>query len=246
MLRTQQEHTKNKQLNVISLRKIFLLVTIQLLFCSCKEEQKIILSYHENGAPQAVLYLKKPVTADSLGRKIIYRPDGKTQCAGGYMNGLRHGDWECFYPNGRLEWKAHFIDGKEEGELLCYSEDGAWKKSYTIAGVLDGPSVEYNVDESGYAYYVYGKYKDGLEIGIWTTTDTSGHKVIEETYVDGKVFGECKTYYSNGYIQTRGTCINKNFVDQGADSYSEVTMTDTLWYYSEHEEGKVDSFKVLN
>ena len=44
--------------------------------------------------------------------KSLMRPDNYT------------GYWEVLWPNGKLQYRGHFIDGAEVGQQVCYWEDG--------------------------------------------------------------------------------------------------------------------------
>ena len=63
--------------------------------------------------------------------KIEYHADGKIIKAVYVVdkNGAKQGDYESYYPSGRLCEKGTYADGKEEGVWEYYCENGRlWKK----------------------------------------------------------------------------------------------------------------------
>jgi antitoxin component YwqK of YwqJK toxin-antitoxin module len=167
--------------------KIFLFVAfIWLFFSGCRSESRVVLAFHENGTPHEVLVFSRPITQDSIGTKYLYRANGKIQCQGGYKNGERHGDWVCYFQDGRVKWKGSFLEGLENGEIYCGRDNETWYKLTVKEGIPEGPTTEFNFDSvNNVSFLVEGQYKNGLESGTWSVTDTLGNVMSEITFESG-------------------------------------------------------------
>ena len=76
---------------------------------------------------------------------------------------------------------------------------------HVVNSVKNGKTVEFGYNSSDSMYcYVYGQYKNGLEEGLWTKTDTSGTLFVEMTYVNGKRLGYFTNYFKNGKLRLKG------------------------------------------
>ena len=91
--------TSQSSLQLGKMKYRILGILILMFFFSCSEEKELILTKHDNGQIHELLILKKPITADSVGFKKIFFPNGDLQCEGGYKYGKRHGEWICYYRN---------------------------------------------------------------------------------------------------------------------------------------------------
>jgi hypothetical protein len=49
------------------------------------------------------------------------------------------GIWEIYWPNGVVKFRANYVDGKEEGECLCYWDNGNLaQRGVKVRGECDG------------------------------------------------------------------------------------------------------------
>ena len=75
----------------------------------------------------------------------MFYPDGRIRHEGGYLNGLRNGNWKYFYPDGKIEQQGDFMKDKPVGSWLwSYPNGSVWKEEEFINGLEDGMSVEYD------------------------------------------------------------------------------------------------------
>ncbi len=180
----------------------FLTTTIVM---SCNKPKTVILSKFLNGKPKETIDLVRPVTQDSFGLMKVYFENGNVQAYGQSKNRKRQGEWICFFPNGKPEWKSVFNDDIENGETTCYDTIGFWRKFDVKNGVKDGKYTSYFYDWfDSVKCYVNGKYVNGIEQGLWTKTDTAGVLLVEMTYVDGKAIGYFTNRYKNGKLKLKG------------------------------------------
>jgi antitoxin component YwqK of YwqJK toxin-antitoxin module len=74
-----------------------------------------------------------------------YWSNGKLDFKGNYVNGNRHGYFESYYDNGQLYYKGNYVNGKEHGYWESYYSNGQldYKGFYDM-----GKEVSYNPDEA--------------------------------------------------------------------------------------------------
>jgi antitoxin component YwqK of YwqJK toxin-antitoxin module len=83
-------------------------------------------------------------------------PDGHSRIKGNMRNGQRHGMWTSYFPDGRPQSFAGYLDG-----------------------VLHGTKVVYH--PSGATYYT-GDYIKGRQVGVWRFFDEQGKPSRTITY----------------------------------------------------------------
>lgn len=83
-------------------------------------------------------------------------PNGIVQMRGFYVNGKRNGQWTSFFQNGKVQSEGFFKDGLRDGKALVYYENGK--------------------------IYYEGYYKDGREVGTWKFYDENGKQINEVVY----------------------------------------------------------------
>jgi antitoxin component YwqK of YwqJK toxin-antitoxin module len=74
------------------------------------------------------------------------------------------GEWIVEWPNGQIKFRSRFIDGKEEGEYLCYWANGNFAQK--------------------------GTNRSGVCKGLWEDFWEDGMKFKETYYEDSKNFTE--------------------------------------------------------
>lgn len=174
-------------------------------FISCSKSKTVVLSKFLNGKPRETIELTHPITKDSSGLMKVYFENGALQAFGKSKNRKRQGEWICFFPNGKPEWKSVFKDDIGNGETTCYDKDGFWRKFTVKNGVKDGRYTSYFYDAfDSVNCYINGYYVNGLEQGVWTKTDTSGVLLVEMTYTNGKAKGYFTNRYKNGKLKLQG------------------------------------------
>ncbi|CAK7059929.1 MAG: hypothetical protein MESAZ_01576 [Saezia sanguinis] len=62
------------------------------------------------------------------GKDGVYRSydrDGEVDKEGAFRNGIKHGHWTEYLPNGEIS-SGNYVQGKKHGVWVCKSEDGSW------------------------------------------------------------------------------------------------------------------------
>lgn len=106
----------------------------------------------------------------------LYPGTRDTQYTRNYLDGLEHGTWKLFYPNGRLAETRYFKRGKKEGEYLAYWENGTKKLEY--------------------------HFKDGEYEGSCREWNINGTLCKEMNYKKGYEEGPQKVWYDNGSVKS--------------------------------------------
>jgi hypothetical protein len=93
------------------------------------------------------------------GNYIARYPNGVIQMRGYYRNGKREGEWASFFPSGHVQSEGYFNQGKRDHKGTVYYDNG--QKMYE------------------------GMYKDGIQVGVWKFYDTTG-KLNQQVDYDKK------------------------------------------------------------
>lgn len=94
------------------MREILILISLFLLFCSCKNvENKNLTDYTQEVAESDTL---------NDGLRKTYFQNGKLKLIEEHQNGLQHGRIEGYFENGNLEFTGSYYQGKKDGEFFSY------------------------------------------------------------------------------------------------------------------------------
>jgi len=121
------------------------------------------------------------------------------------LNGKRNGHWEKHYNNNNIRYKGQFNHGKEVGVFKYFSPSNT-----KIPIIVKTFNPNNNTAQVKY-YGLDGKLEsvgemDGTKrIGKWLYYHTDGKTVMsEENYINGKLSGIYKTYFSTGKLTELG------------------------------------------
>jgi antitoxin component YwqK of YwqJK toxin-antitoxin module len=207
-------------------------ITLLFLLASCHQQSplKVVLTRFPNDSIQEVIYFNVPVTKDSVGVKEIYYENGNLHAKGSYKNGKREGKWTCYTLDGKLEWRAEYTQGLENGLTECFMENGSWRKMNIINGCKQGVTTEYNLDSTGGESWVYGQYKNCKEDGEWIWKNKQGRVVTRQCYAQGKPDKYYENYYSNGVVYNKAFLRN-GYIDSLETFDSLGRLLDTKYYH---------------
>ena len=137
------------------MRKILLLLLVFGLWSCTSDPYEYVELTHPNGTPQVVKYYK---TEDKkvLLRKIEYHENGQKRIEGTFKNGVRDGEWNAWFADGKLWSRGHFKDGKENGLKTVWHPNGQ--------------------------KYYEGEVKNNERTGIWKFWDLDGNLQKEVDY----------------------------------------------------------------
>jgi antitoxin component YwqK of YwqJK toxin-antitoxin module len=97
-----------------------------------------------------------------------------------YKNGIPHGKWLTFYPNGNIKSIENWKEGTLNGKFVLYDEEG---KKLLECNYKDG------IDHGRYQLYypngklqMEGQFEEGVVTGKWATYSKRGEKIGETKY----------------------------------------------------------------
>ncbi len=169
---------------------------------------------------------------------------------GKYKNSKPIGEWEYFFPNGKLEQIGFFDEfGRQEGQWFWYYPDGEiiLEVNYS-SGKKEGQYIEYDEkgniivkgsyiedNEDGFWFRVNGEYKEegkyleGRREGYWKGYYSKNQLCYECRYSDDNPDGKYKRYWENGRVKEEGNYIlgKKNGLwrkyDENGNQYLVIT-----------------------
>jgi antitoxin component YwqK of YwqJK toxin-antitoxin module len=139
---------------------IWLHVFLITVFLSCTEKDKRVVFYNEDG-----MLVKREFYPDSTIKYEWTLKDDTTI----------HGYGKKFYTSGKLELLVNYSEGKKNGRVIGYFENG---------------SIRYQ-----------GQHKDGKEDSVFKWYYKNGKVESINNFLSGKAFGEQFEYYQNGSLK---------------------------------------------
>lgn len=145
---------------------------------------------------------------------------------GNIKHGIANGAWEYHSGNGTIVKTAPYRNGRLDGEVVIYYDNGAQERvatynhgirthnrSYYSGGELKAEEFyddEGSLHGESWGYDAAGnvitekRYEHGLRQGVQVETDDEGCKISQE-YVAGKCNGAYNKLYSDGTIAQKGS-----------------------------------------
>lgn len=121
--------------------KLFLLALCTTLsFPSQDEVERQVLRRYDNGNPYVVFYVH--IASMTKVKEELYYEDGNLDYVGHFKDGMEHGDWIYYWPNGNIKSYEYYENGLEEGIHFDSDENGKrlkdtrWEKG-TLMGSTD-------------------------------------------------------------------------------------------------------------
>ena len=183
--------------------------------------------YHNTGEFRAK---GQCAAGNRIGEWIFYYPNGKIEQKGLYdKKGRPKGAWKWYYENEALMREEFYVNGKREGPMTDYGEDGkVLTKGEYFDNMQEGLWVyetpEYKElgkftgdkqDSVWRSYYMpkgkprfEGKFLNGEPEGLHTWYFENGQKMFYGNYAGGMKQGEWYYYDENGYNYLRITYDN--------------------------------------
>lgn len=141
-------------------------------------KQIAVKEYDENG----FLITEKSIIDNKLiGTKCYYSTEGILLSKGQTYNDLKHGNYDYFYPSGKIKTKEVYRNDTMLFETI-------WNENGKIS--------------------VQNVFKDGLKSGICKEYYSTGNIKVEQNYLAGIKEGSYKSYFNNGTIYNDGTFKN--------------------------------------
>jgi antitoxin component YwqK of YwqJK toxin-antitoxin module len=201
------------------MKRITILISGIIFLTSCSKEctryvegeetEKEIILNQEN------IYPDCNDTANYL-HKALY-PDGTIAHIVEIKNNKKEGLYQSFDINGNPERIGEYKNGKRNGLWKIWTDSSYFEKNY-INDILLGKTIE----KLSNGNIVYGQYKNNKEQGLWEWFNKDSMILESAFYVEGKLNGEGKKFYSNGqidyigrYVDSKRTGICKWFYENG-------------------------------
>ena len=136
----------------------------------------------------------------------------------------RTGDWFGYSGDGKLEWRAHYVANKLDGERIDYHPGGqilrrgryrdgipdGLHEFKSATGELYGASTITSGTGTWKAYFADGvlaedgAYKEGVRDGLWRTFHRKGAPLDETTWRSGRREGPFRKHYITGEVEVVG------------------------------------------
>ena len=152
--------------------------------------------YHPNGA------IKQKVFNDVTGKVIEeFYDSGKPAWREPFnTEGQLHGEHVKWYPNGQIEEKIYFEDGKEQGMALWYHDNGQLAlEIYLEKGLREGLFRSYY--KSG-VLSAEGQYKNNLSVAPFIEYHENQQIQMYLPHTRGNRDGTARWFYEDGTIRT--------------------------------------------
>jgi antitoxin component YwqK of YwqJK toxin-antitoxin module len=155
-----------------------------------------------------------------------FYPDGKVKAKGKYENNRKEGNWKYFFENGSVEQEGAYSKGKYAGIWKWYYPTGElWKEEEYYNGREEGIYYEYDIYGN---ILVEGEYFDGEKEGKWRTIINDYR--AEGAYVTGLLDGKWKHYHDNGTLAFEGTYVQGNAEGKHRYFFADGTLKEEQFY----------------
>jgi len=114
------------------------------------------------------------------------------------INGLKQGVWQKNYSNGKLRYKAYFVNDKPVGDLYRYDSYGDLQAHLIYESSGEHATAEF-FHRSGKTAAT-GGYIGKIKDGIWKYYDENGIFYLQESYKAGVKHGKFLQFTSEGKL----------------------------------------------
>ncbi|MFN3871776.1 MAG: toxin-antitoxin system YwqK family antitoxin [Ignavibacterium sp.] len=162
--------------------KLFLLVFISTIFFSCEQtkksdlEQPLVLK-------DGLLYKDSTSSVPFTGRHKSRVMDKVIEYE--VKDGIKHGDFILYYPNGKIEMQGKLVNDKNEGEWKYFLPDGTLQTVGVY--VNDLPESTWTWFYQDGKIFEQGNFRNGIRIGEWKTFDQYGKLRVLRKFENGEV-----------------------------------------------------------
>lgn len=159
--------------------------------------------YHNTGEFKAK---GKYIAGGKTGEWEFFYPSGKLEQKGRYdKKGRPQGVWKWYYENGALLREENYVNGKREGTMTDYTEEG---KILTTGSWVENEKTGHWVYETS-DYMEAGSFANGETDSLWTSYYMPGkRKRYIGSFQSGEPVGQHIKYYSNGQMEYTGKYVS--------------------------------------
>lgn len=105
--------------------KTFTLICLLFVTISACGQKKQVVSSHENGNPEFVVWMKGKKEEAIVVKEEAYYADGKIEYTGFYKDEKEDGTWVYYYDNGNKKEEINYSEGVLDGTTYEYAPDGS-------------------------------------------------------------------------------------------------------------------------
>jgi len=175
-------------------------------------------------------------TANFL-HKALYH-DGTVAHIVEIKNNKKEGLYKSFDINGNPERIGEYKNGKRYGLWQIWTDNSYLEKTY-INDTLQGKTTEKHSDGN----IIFGQYENNKEQGLWEWFNKDSIIFQSGFYLDGKLNGEVKKFYSDGQIKTIDIYENDTLVLEKAffdKTGRQILKNGTGLIYSYFDNGEIE------
>jgi antitoxin component YwqK of YwqJK toxin-antitoxin module len=121
---------------------------------------------------------------------------------GSLKDGKKEGEWEFYFPDGRLMAREQYSAGELNGNAISYFPDGRISQIENWIEDIPEDSAWY-FHPSG-SLHRKGRYKSGVYDGLWLTFYPDGKLEQSGTYRNGIPDGLFTNWFENGFLKEEG------------------------------------------
>lgn len=138
--------------------------------------------FHKNGAKRA---FGKNVDEKKDSVWTYYDRDGVMISQDTYIEDVKSGLSQVFYPSGKVTEEVPWVNGVKNGEWKQYYEDGQVMSVIKyVNGLVEGEAMYFHPDGK---VNIKGTYQNDLPTGVWEYYDLKGELIRKVTYQNGDV-----------------------------------------------------------
>jgi antitoxin component YwqK of YwqJK toxin-antitoxin module len=196
---------------------------------SLRNRRGLWTEYHHTGAFRGKGWYKDGYRT---GEWDFFYPSGKLEQKGKYdKKGRMQGDWKWYHENGQIQRQEHYVNGKREGEMKDFDEEGKV--------VLQGQYVD-NKKEGFWKYETadyleYGNYVNDEPDSLWKSFYMpSKTRFFEGNFVAGVPVGMHVGFHPNGARKYSGVYVSGmrdgdwKFYDENDYNYLTITYKNDI------------------
>lgn len=157
------------------MRISYLIPGLAILISSCNKPDEPVDCEVPAELVETVPCAPTDTAADVNGFTVIYYP-GTTdkQSEGNFENGVYHGFWKFYFPNGELVREGNYLEGRADGFWNVYYENGHIRSQGQFEDCERSGFWKYYYEDNDYAVEYEGNYTSGNKTGIWKKYNLEG------------------------------------------------------------------------
>jgi antitoxin component YwqK of YwqJK toxin-antitoxin module len=171
------------------------------------KEDGLFKTWYDNGKQSAEWEMRN---GKGEGYVQCWYEDGKLKKTAFVDNDLENGLVRTCSENGNWKSEGYVLNDKRNGPWVNLRKDGQWNIRTYKYDMLEGPTIEYNIDSTG-NFFVIGQYENDKESGLWKWYDNDTILYQAIMYGNGFYNGEFMDYYKNGKISVKGVYKNNEY-----------------------------------